>query len=240
MAETDSYRDAPDVAKIARALIKEHHSHLRADRIIYLFTSKCPTKGGKIVLGKVGLITELESALFGDDEGVEADFYMVITGSEWVVATDAKKQAIVDHELCHLYYDLDTDKPKIAEHDIADFNEVIRRHGLWSQDAEKTARVMQPYLPGLGDVPDNVDMETGEITDAPVASAALDKAMGELQDAVPAGGSVTISAGGKSATLRGKEQKPRFKGVDGAGHPLPTSSKRGAVPTGPQAPIPGA
>ena len=83
-----------------------------------------------------------------------------------------------------------------------------------------------------------VDGETGEIKDAPAPTPAAKKAVKAMQAAVPEGGTVTISSGGKSATIRGKEQKPP-NGKDGFGNPVPQTTKRGAVPAGPQVPATG-
>jgi hypothetical protein len=236
MADNATYRDAPEVAKIAKDLIRENHPRLSLDKIMFLFTSKLPTKGGKIVLGKAGLITELEAALFGEDgDGIDADFYCIITGSEWVVSTDERKVAIVDHELCHMYYDLDNEKPKIAEHDIADFNEVIRRHGLWNEDTRKTAKVMQPYLPGLEEVELEdgsaiVDTATGEITPIKPAPRTRKKRDGFGNPINEGLSSVTISSGDKSVTLTSETGKNIDKLL---------KKKRGAVADGPQAPAGG-
>ena len=182
-----SYTDAPEVRAVAKDLIAAHHGHLKLDRIIFLFTEKTPSTGGKDVLGKARLVSELEAAAFGDwsDYAETADFIIVVTRSWWAILDDAKREALVDHELCHCYYD-DAGMPRIAVHDVQEFNEVVRRHGLWSTDLEKMAHAVQPHLPFGGDAGGTTVTITagGEsVTTTPAKLEELNRRLGEVAGA---------------------------------------------------------
>jgi hypothetical protein len=220
---------APAVEELAKGLIEKHHPSLKLAGIRYGFYGE----GKKMKrFGKAAVVPEPMRVLL---ERPNIQFEVLVAPGLWNKYDELRRSQMLDEILCSMSFDGKV--ARIEKPDFKGYRANILRYGVEGhEELEPAFRNIQLILP-VGDVPDNVDMATGEITDAPVASAALDKAMGELQAAVPQGGSVTITAGGKSATLRGKEQKPRLKGVDGLGNPLPDSTKRGARPTGPQVPV---
>lgn len=222
MPSKDNFEQAPEVAKIARELIKKHRLDLQYGRIAFLFTTKLPSKGGKTVLGKTYKTPELWASALGEEDE-DTDFCMVITKDTWHDLTSAQQVALVDHELCHMMYN-EAGNPKLVDHDISEFNEVIRRHGLWYDDVQRTARAMQDHLPGM----EEVELESGTKT--------VDTETGEIvEPAAPAINQVTSASVTTRKPEKG-EQKPRLKGKDGFGNDTP---KRGAVPAGPQAPVGG-
>lgn len=64
-------------------------------------------------------------------------FVLEIAHDIWRFLSDEAKRALVDHELCHFTTEFDDEgnnKLAIAPHDIEEFAEVVRRHGLWRDD----------------------------------------------------------------------------------------------------------
>lgn len=68
------------------------------------------------------------------------DYFVIEIAQEaWRFLSDTQKIALVDHELCHLttdYNDAGERVLAIAPHDVEEFAEVVKRHGLWSGDVK--------------------------------------------------------------------------------------------------------
>lgn len=170
MTGTEYWR-APEVKKIADELILKHHVHLnRVDiSIRYLFREPAAKSRGRVVYGKARKVSGLNAYLVGlehadrldDDELVEF-FVVEIARVEWIGLTEAQRRALVDHELCHLDVELtDAGDIKLVTrgHDLEEFNEVVKRHGLWRPtvvkfaEVAKSAQLAFPINPGsAGDV----------------------------------------------------------------------------------------
>jgi hypothetical protein len=146
------YRYAPDVEKIAKELIREHHRHLTNVEIKFVFTDKIQKRAGKETWGTARKVGSLAAFLAGQDENDEQATFFVITITEpiWSYLPPEKRRALVDHELCHCWIDLDDegDHPKLilVGHDLEEFIQVIQRHGLWRDDVQKFVEVGSPLL----------------------------------------------------------------------------------------------
>lgn len=136
--------DAP--AKIAKKLIPKHHKHLEDKLIVYVFRDDMPKKNGKLVLGRAKIVSGLNAWLYN---GSPEPFHMIeFTEEWWKRASEDQREALVDHELCHLEIELTPDedtgelieKPKIRAHDVEEFTEILDRHGLWKSDVEEFVR----------------------------------------------------------------------------------------------------
>lgn len=138
------YTPAPEVKKIATELIKQHHQHLADVKIEYIFSSKTAIKSGKEIWGTMRKITSLPAYFAAEEDDKtggysEPFFAMVISEQIWNDLPDAKKLALVDHELCHGGVETDSDgnpKLKIITHDLEEFSAVVQRHGLWRADVQ--------------------------------------------------------------------------------------------------------
>lgn len=156
---TVEYRPAPAAEHIGARLIKAHHTHLSDVRIDYVFRSKASKDKGKVVLGKARKMGGLNAWLATDvdERAVEPDEFFVIelAEDEWAGLSDKQRVALVDHELSHCVVSFDNkdEEPKlgIAPHDLEEFVEVVRRHGLWKQDVADLVKVGAEQLT-LGDV----------------------------------------------------------------------------------------
>ena len=144
------YRYAPEVEEIARDLIRAHHRHLTNVEIKYVFTDKVQRRAGKEVWGTARKIGNLAAFLAGQDENDESGTFFVITITElvWNYLTPEKRRALVDHELCHCWIDLDSEETKLVlvGHDLEEFVQVIQRHGLWRDEVQKFVEVGGPML----------------------------------------------------------------------------------------------
>lgn len=148
---------APEARRIAQTLIAKYHRHLREAAIIYAFTDQTRKKNGKLVLGTMKKLSATDKFLSkgyseGDDNG--GDFLMLLDGNEWSGLTAEQQIALVDHELCHasVDYDPETEEPTYAirAHDVEEFAEIIRRHGLWEPQLEEFATAMEQLRLPIG------------------------------------------------------------------------------------------
>lgn len=132
--------DAPEVKEIAHELIPRHHPHLVEARIKYLFRRGNWTSKGRTRLGQAVKVSERDRVIHG------YDFVVIINYDYWPALDEDQRRALVDHELCHCERNEDAQgNPKwnIRAHDVEEFQEIVRRHGLWKPDLQQLERVMK-------------------------------------------------------------------------------------------------
>lgn len=125
------FSDAPEVEMQARKLIAEHHKHLAAAKIRYLFR-----EGSWIVQGAERWGTaEKCSAKIKHMTG--HDFIITINEDVWKLLEPSQRKAVVDHELSHC--GSGDNGWCFWPHDLEDFVSVVRRNGLWQEGVKKYA-----------------------------------------------------------------------------------------------------
>lgn len=141
------FAPAPAVAKIAAGLIKRHHPALGDAPVVYVFRTPAQRTKGRLVLGSARKVSGLNAflAAMASGEPVDGDadhsfFVMEIAEEEWDEASRSERIALVDHELCHMGVDEDG-RLFIRGHDLEEFIDVVRRHGLWREDVAEFASV---------------------------------------------------------------------------------------------------
>jgi hypothetical protein len=150
------YTDAPTVRRIAEKLIGQYHPHLHGCRVEYLFVNKYDKDGvrqpveskGKQRWGQAvkvsGRNAYLASAEKNTGDPADLEFFVVeICAYAWQFLDEKQKEALVDHELCHLALDEDKGKgtPTMRPHDVEEFSEIVKRHGLWRPDLEQMVKI---------------------------------------------------------------------------------------------------
>lgn len=140
--------EAKEVKEIAEALLPKYHQHLLDFKVklTYLFTNKTSKKGGKEIWGTCRKISGMNAFLGNSDQDGEPFFVITISKDVWDVLPAAKREALVDHELCHAWAEAsqkeDTDgeeppiKLSVKPHDLEEFSCIVRRHGLWADDVK--------------------------------------------------------------------------------------------------------
>ncbi len=128
------YDNAEAVENLANSLIGTHHPELATATIRYIFKEKASSKGGKVVLGTVKKMSDLQKFLIENNP----DFLMEIPLDAWNEMDAAKRTALVDHllERCTGEEDEQTSemKWKTREPDVHEFSSILRRHGAWTED----------------------------------------------------------------------------------------------------------
>ena len=149
VAKENKYDDKPEFWRdtnldhLAEEIRIKHHEHLHDAEISYLMTKKPMSRGGKVIAGKA----KLSKGLLGFYS--RADFIIIIQAEAWDEADVPKRQALVDHELCHCTYEPEEDGSKtwaLREHDVEEFTKIIDRHGLWKEDLQSFGQAVGRQL----------------------------------------------------------------------------------------------
>jgi hypothetical protein len=108
------------------------HSTLEAARIALVWENRVlADRDGHLVLGRARKTSKVDR-LFR-----EHDFTILLNKATWAEFPEPIRRALLDHELCHcgarttgkgetVYY--------VRKHDLEDFHEVVRRHGIWTNN----------------------------------------------------------------------------------------------------------
>ena len=152
--ETEPYR-------IMREIRKDYHHDIEEARIAMAWRKGYkPDPEGHIILGQCVKASDLQR------EFVDLDFIILLNKEIWndLQFTVEMKRALVDHELTHSTRAYDAEgEPKIdvkgrpvwrlRAHDIAEFFDVVRRHGTYKHDlqlfAEALIKKKSPVFPEL-------------------------------------------------------------------------------------------
>ncbi|SRR5581483_3380926 len=182
---TEPYRVLAEMMKF--------HSEIQYARIALAWRKKLKADAdGILMLGRCVKISEREKAVH---PLTRYDFVILLNRDVWMDGEFSieKKQALIDHELCHAAPSLDKDfEPRYdtdgrqlyrtRKHDLEEFRCIVERHGCYKRDLEMFAEALlkkkqQPILPGLAGKPANSKM--GKVLEAvaeQVNAGALNKA----------------------------------------------------------------
>ncbi|WDL97828.1 putative metallopeptidase [Alicyclobacillus sp. ALC3] len=147
------FEEAPTVRAVAAMLIDDHHPHLTDAKDLIGFYFRYGTSDWA---GKAKKCTAFERHMTGKQ------LFVFVNAEAWEALKHDQRLALVDHELCHFsrkserHYDDeqqgwvdawtaadDSDSWGIRDHDVEEFSDVIKRHGLWEQGIEQFAQAVR-------------------------------------------------------------------------------------------------
>lgn len=141
--EGKEFLPAPDIEAIAEALIS-HHAFPWAGEVIisYYWRDKGGTSQGKSVLGKCVKLSGLAKV------GIGGDFVI------WLAADTVRErgltawqlEAAIYHELLHVGWDDDADKPGVESHQFEGFLAELREYGAWHEDLASMTATQLPLF----------------------------------------------------------------------------------------------
>lgn len=130
-----TYSEATVVMDIAeKTAIRKWHPHLMGASIAYLFADSISPKGGKVCLAKIRKATPVENFLN------DYDLVLIVNAEYWHDLEERARLALVDHELCHVGAEISDDGTvtyRMIGHDLEEFADVVRRHGVWREDIRR-------------------------------------------------------------------------------------------------------
>jgi predicted metallopeptidase len=121
-----------EVLDIAQDLINKYHPVPKDARIGFIFRSEASKSQGKSVLAKASKIDAKTQALMESRGTVPLDFLVWIAEDQYAELSYDQRQALIDHELCHLTFG--SSGWKLRAHDIEEFQSIIDRYGFWNSD----------------------------------------------------------------------------------------------------------
>ena len=142
------YSPAPEVKALADELIPKYHQHLIDFdvKLEYVFVDKTPKSKGREVWGSCKKISGQNAFLANQQEGSDPFFVITIPEPIWEALSRDGRLALVDHYLCFAWAEAnqkedddeaDPVKLSIQCPDLVEFSCIVRRHGLWRDDAKE-------------------------------------------------------------------------------------------------------
>jgi len=147
IAEKDG-KQIPEPYQLLKQMRKENHSDVSEARIALAWRHRVKSdKDGILKLGQCVRNSGVHREL------ADYDFIIVLNKSAWDEFTKEQKLALLDHELCHIMPSEDKNGEhqqddhgrklfRTRRHDIEEFSDVVRRHGLYKKDLEKLAEIV--------------------------------------------------------------------------------------------------
>lgn len=150
------FKESPRIREIAEKIISKYHPHLQDAIDVIGFYVR--SDGGVDWAGKAKKCTSFERDVTG------RILFVFILHSAFENWPPEKLEALIDHELCHIRRKTgtiitdpntmkvikrewakkdDPDNWYIQDHDVEEFSDVIRRHGLWDQGVERFAEAVR-------------------------------------------------------------------------------------------------
>ncbi len=160
-------RPAPAVARHVADLIRTvgDHNDLDGVRIECVFRDKPAKSKGQVTWAsarKIGGLNAYLASTPGESgiEAGEADFFVLeVWEGIWQQLDDAKRRALVDHELMHCAVEFDEDNGertlKMRGHDHEEFLAVLERNGFWNERSIAVANAVSAIV-GAPDYNDSV------------------------------------------------------------------------------------
>lgn len=181
----EEYSVAHEAAQLGLLLVNkvDSHEHLQGAEIAYVFRDEEIRTGSKVEWASAHLAARLVSSRHWGRmlrwsikqlTGIDPDFVMLIDRNIWDGLSPEQKLALVDHELCHMAQSEDADGlPRfnqvtgepiwcIRPHDVEEFDEIVRRHGLWKEDLVSFARETIDALNNGRQLPQDLQEEIAE------------------------------------------------------------------------------
>jgi hypothetical protein len=140
------YDETGELAGIAQPIVEQYHAHLLGLPIRWVWQSEHRRARGRIVWADASVITgQWADLTLTPDEvemlnvyGVEkrALFLIRVAADIWHGLSAAERAALVDHELMHCAVEeRETGLQLVLRgHDVEEFEDIVRRHGLWTDD----------------------------------------------------------------------------------------------------------
>jgi hypothetical protein len=149
--EQDSQGIIPEPYKLLKEVRDLYHGDTKQARVALAWRLRTKAdKDGRIVLGKCLKVSDLHR------EFADYDFIVTLNKEYWEEPSVTKEQriALLDHEMMHAApsYNGETGEHEVDErgrfifrtrdHDFADFNDIIQRHGIWKRDLVRAAELL--------------------------------------------------------------------------------------------------
>ena len=148
---TTSYSSAPNVKSMMDPLIASCHKELGDIRIECVFSN---VSTGTLIDGQIRIVDDISAFLVNSEKGPTTGMFVLVIGKDsWCKMSPTARIAMLDHLLtrCGVQRANDGTISLFERHpDLADFVEVVKRHGMWQLDQFQNTRpnlLMSPWFP---------------------------------------------------------------------------------------------
>ncbi len=193
----------PEILEAVRDVVRQNHRRLDGVKMAVLTRDKAGQRNGRPVLAYVFLPPASMEALLAQ----KVQFVMVIAEDQWERLDAKKREALIDHELCHCAIDVDG-KPYLRPHDLEEFADVIERHGFWRKDDFGERAVQQALLTALP-LPSG-PMQVATLPDAPAPSQPSPEAVGGPVAEADVKAALAVLRETKRASVSGLQRRMRI------------------------------
>lgn len=149
-ARKTGYAVAQEAKLLGDEMIPKYHPHLETVRVEYVFNEAPMKAKGKELFARAKKKSGLDAFLFAPptEDDPKPFFVIEINKQAWDVLNKKQKRALVDHELCHCLWDVEKGL-YMRTHDVEEFSEIIKRHGLWQPDVQLFAEIAVKHVKQL-------------------------------------------------------------------------------------------
>jgi hypothetical protein len=132
---TDYFKAPSEVTKLVKDIRHKYYSKFRKAKIVILMRT-----GKWDKYGTMGLVSKKARKA-----GVDGDYILTFNADEWAGLGHKGQKALVDHELRHMCRQKTKNgiKFKIYHHDVEEFIEIVKRHGMWRESLTRMKEAMK-------------------------------------------------------------------------------------------------
>lgn len=145
---------APELEQRARKIIKASHPTLAKIPILYVWRAKATRSHGSLVLGSTSRLSGRAGMLYAaavagegnpydaelDEDDDHTRYVIELPSDVWILLEENQRDALLDHYLTRCKID---DEGRLAlRSPVAEFAEIVERHGLWRDDLEALGRAV--------------------------------------------------------------------------------------------------
>ncbi len=151
-----------------------HEERLAGADIGFVFRIEPPKRDGQVVLAQVTKVPALMAT------ETDLDYIVWVARDEWDGLDEARRMALIDHELCHCVAGK-SGGWSTRGHEVNEFVQVIERHGLWSRTLARVGEALQEELPAFKQMREALARGDGRIVAASVTAAVEAALAAELE-----------------------------------------------------------
>lgn len=130
------FKSAKDLQPIVDRIVELFYPLLQGCTIRVAYQSKNFPDRSRTV-ARIYKVTGWRAWLWDRADGEpEAFFLIIVAVPNWITLEPRAQIAVLDHEVCHIEYNEETDSLALRDHSIEEFPEVVERHGAYHAGLE--------------------------------------------------------------------------------------------------------
>ncbi len=131
------FRRASDLEPIIDRIIELFYPQLQGATVRAVYRShKFPDS--PYTVARIEKVVGLRSWLWSKMDGEQEPFFLIqIVVPNWEGMGPRQQTAVLDHEICHIEYNEETDMLCLRDHAIEEFPEIAERHGAYHPGLER-------------------------------------------------------------------------------------------------------